>query len=183
MEKNIYEYSESEYLKYFSVVFQDYSLFDLTLGENIFADNNFNTELGKKIGDNLGISELLNQNIDKRLSYSDDNGVKFSGGEMQKIAIARAMNKQGSLFIMDEPTSSLDPKSEMEIYKRIDEIASGRGCIFISHRMSSCKFCDNILVVDNKKISEKGCHGELISLKGVYYELWQAQSRKYTDIA
>ena len=112
----------------------------------------------------------------------EEKGVEISGGEAQKIALARALLKDGAIFILDEPTAALDPISEYEIYKKFDSMTSGKTSIFISHRLSSCKFCDSILVLDEGRIVQRGSHDELLSeAKGKYKELWEAQAQYYQD--
>ena len=115
----------------------------------------------------------------KLYQYNDENGVEISGGEAQKIAIARALYKDAPFVIMDEPTSALDPVAEYEIYKRFDEMVQGKTSIYISHRMSSCRFCDNIIVFDEGRIVEQGNHDKLMQNGGLYSELWNAQAQYY----
>ena len=111
--------------------------------------------------------------------YDDENGVEISGGEAQKIAIARSLYKDAPFVIMDEPTSALDPVAEYEIYQRFDQMVEGKTSIYISHRMSSCRFCDNIIVFDEGKIVEQGSHDQLMNNEGLYRELWNAQAQYY----
>lgn len=105
--------------------------------------------------------------------------MQFSEGESQKIAIARALYKDAPFVILDEPTAALDPISEFEIYQRFDQMVENNTSIYISHRMSSCRFCDSIYVFDEGKISEMGSHDNLIVKQGLYYELWNAQAKYY----
>ena len=110
----------------------------------------------------------------------DDDGVNISGGEAQKIALARALYKDAPFIILDEPTAALDPLAEAEIYARFDQIVGDKTAIYISHRLSSCRFCDKIAVFDNGEIVQVGTHEELLAdEKGKYYELWQAQAQYY----
>jgi len=109
-----------------------------------------------------------------------EQGVEISGGEAQKIAIARALYKNAPVIILDEPTSALDPKSEYEIYKRFDSLVANKTSIYISHRMSSCRFCDTIVVFDKGRIVQTGSHAELIKDVGsLYYRLWTSQAKYY----
>ena len=111
--------------------------------------------------------------------FSDD-GVDISGVEAQKIAIARALYKDAPFIILDEPTASLDPIAEAEIYEKFDEISGDRTAIYISHRLSSCKFCDEIAVFDEGQIVQQGRHDELLQEEnGKYFELWNAQAKYY----
>ena len=109
----------------------------------------------------------------------EDNGVEISGGEAQKIAIARALYKDAPFVILDEPTSALDPVAEYEIYQHFDKMVQGKTSIYISHRMSSCRFCDKILVFDQGQIVEEGNHEELMAGDGLYSKLWNAQAQYY----
>ena len=109
----------------------------------------------------------------------DDNGIELSGGEAQKIAIARALYRAADFMILDEPTAALDPLSEMEIYYTIHEISKKKGVMYISHRLSSCKFCDEILVLENGSLAERGSHHHLLQENGLYQELWSVQAGFY----
>ena len=111
----------------------------------------------------------------------EDEGVEISGGEAQKIAIARAIYKDAAFLILDEPTAALDPIAEYEIYSKFSEIAGERTAVYISHRLSSCRFCDEILVFDRGKICQKGSHEKLLAdQSGKYYKLWNAQAQYYS---
>ncbi len=107
------------------------------------------------------------------------NGVDISGGEAQKLALARALYKDAPVVILDEPTAALDPKAEAQIYARFNRMVEGRTSIFISHRMSSCRFCDDIIVFDQGEIVERGSHEELLAARGNYAEMWNAQAKYY----
>ena len=110
----------------------------------------------------------------------DDKGVEISGGEAQKIAIARALYKEASFLILDEPTAALDPIAEYEIYTKFNEIVGDKTAIYISHRLASCRFCNEIAVFSEGKLVQKGSHDDLVAdIKGKYYELWQAQAQYY----
>ena len=112
----------------------------------------------------------------------EKDGINFSGGEAQKIAIARALYKDAPFIILDEPTAALDPVAEAEIYERFNEMVDDRTAVYISHRLSSCKFCDEIAVFHEGKVVQKGTHTELLQdAKGKYYELWNAQAQYYND--
>ena len=110
----------------------------------------------------------------------DDNGVEVSGGEAQKIAIARALYRDAPFLVLDEPTAALDPIAEAEIYEKFDGITGDKTAIYISHRLSSCKFCDTIAVFDEGQIVQRGSHEELVQEPGVYATLWNAQAHYYT---
>ena len=112
----------------------------------------------------------------------DEDGVNVSGGEAQKIALARALYKEAPFIILDEPTAALDPIAEAEIYSNFDEIVGDKTAIYISHRLSSCRFCDKIAVFDQGEIVQIGTHEELLAdHNGKYYELWNAQAQYYTE--
>ena len=132
--------------------------------------------LGKRIGE-------LERGIETPLyrDYEND-GIDVSGGEAQKIAIARALYKDAPFIILDEPTAALDPLAEAEIYSQFNEIVENKTAIYISHRLSSCRFCNNIVVFDHGTIIQQGGHEELVADKnGKYHELWHAQAQYYTD--
>lgn len=181
--KNIREYDLKEWQKIFAIVFQDYSLLSLTLGQNVAASEQYEAERAKEVLQPAGFGERLNK-LKKGLEtvvypeYEQD-GVSFSGGEEQKIAIARAIYKGGQICILDEPTAALDPVSESRVYESFDEIVKGKTAVYISHRLSSCKFSDRIFVLDNGKIAESGTHEALLSQNGLYAQLWQAQAQYY----
>ena len=109
----------------------------------------------------------------------DDNGVELSGGEAQKIAIARGIYKDAALIILDEPTAALDPFAEYEIFTKMNDISQDKTTIFISHRLYSCKFCDKVIVMDGGEIVQVGTHDKLVKIKGRYSEMWNAQAKHY----
>ena len=176
-------YDNEEYAKLFAIVFQDFNLFSFPIGENVSGSNEYDCERAKKCLEDAGFGERLSK-MEKGLDtplyqYDDEDGVEISGGEAQKIAIARSLYKDAPFVIMDEPTSALDPVAEYEIYQRFDQMVEGKTSIYISHRMSSCRFCDNIIVFDEGKIVEQGNHDKLMSNGGLYSELWNAQAQYY----
>ena len=132
--------------------------------------------LGKRIHElERGIETPLHRD------YEND-GIDISGGEAQKVAIARALYKDAPFIILDEPTAALDPIAEAEIYSQFNEIVENKTAIYISHRLSSCRFCNNIVVFDHGTIVQQGGHEELIAdEKGKYHELWHAQAQYYTE--
>ncbi len=181
---NIKKYDLKEYMSLFSVVFQDFQLFSVPLSQNVTTSLEYDKEklydcLGK-----AGIKERVKQMADKENSVIykdfDENGIEISGGEAQKIALARALYKDAPFVILDEPTSALDPISEFEIYQRFNSFIGDKTAIYISHRLSSCRFCNNILVFDDGRIVQQGSHDELVqNTQGKYYQLWNAQSQYY----
>lgn len=181
--RDIKEYDYNEYLSLFSVVFQDFNLFALPLGENVAANRKVEEDKVWKCLRLSGIADRIKelpQKIDTNLYQYDEDGVEISGGEAQKIAIARALYKNAPFVILDEPTSALDPISEFEIYSRLNELVADKTSIFISHRMSSCRFCDDIIVFDRGKIIQRGNHYTLIKDENnIYGMLYKAQAKYY----
>ncbi|MDR2419020.1 MAG: ABC transporter ATP-binding protein/permease [Treponema sp.] len=126
--------------------------------------------------------EALNQGIHTSVyKQFDESGFEPSGGEAQKIALARALCKNAQGVILDEPTSALDPKAEYEMYLKFDELVEGKSALFISHRLSSCRFCDSIVVLQSGRVIETGAHTELLNANGVYANLYNMQARYYID--
>ena len=182
---DIRKFRQEEYIRLFSVVFQDFQLLSLPLGENVAASMDVDGELARKALGQAGLGERLEE-LPKGLGtylYQDiaDDGVEISGGEAQKIAIARALYKDAPFVLLDEPTASLDPLSEYEIYSGFDAMVGDKTAIYISHRLSSCRFCDDIAVFHEGRLVQRGSHEELLrDENGKYYELWQAQAQYYT---
>lgn len=182
---DIRKYDYKEYMSIFSVVFQDFKLFSFGLGQNVSASFHYNEELAKRCLDKAGFYERL-QSMKKGLETSiykdlDEEGVEISGGEAQKIALARALYKNAPFIILDEPTAALDPIAEYEVYSKFNEIVQDKTAIYISHRLSSCRFCDVIAVFDGGQIVQRGVHDRLLQdTHGKYYELWNAQAQYYT---
>jgi ATP-binding cassette subfamily B protein len=183
---NIKKYDYDEYLRLFSVVFQDFKLFSFSLGQNVASSVEVDEVKAnyalKEAGFEKRVKELPKGLETCLYQDFDDNGVEISGGEAQKIAMARALYKDAPFVILDEPTAALDPISEFEIYTKFDEIVNGKTAIYISHRLSSCRFCHDIAVFHEGEIIQRGSHEELIQDKnGKYYELWNAQAQYYKD--
>ena len=183
---DISRYKVDEYMALFSVVFQDFAFLGFTLGENISGKEKYDKEKAEECLRRVGFGERLKE-LERGLDTPYENeyqndGINFSGGESQKLAIARALYKDSPFIILDEPTAALDPLAEAEIYSHFNTIVDNKTAIFISHRLSSCRFCDNILVFHNGEIIEEGNHDTLIlNENGKYYELWNAQAKYYTD--
>ena len=183
---DIKKYDYCEYMQLFSVVFQDFALFDYKIAENVAANEEYDAEKVEKCLKKAGFGERLSTLKKGVYTYIDkgfdDDGVMLSGGERQKIAIARALYKDAPFIILDEPTAALDPIAEAEIYSKFDEIAGDKTAIYISHRLSSCKFCDEIAVFHEGAVIQQGTHAELVADEnGKYYELWNAQAQYYTE--
>ena len=183
---DIRKYKYDDYMNIFAVVFQDFQLLCQPLGANVAGKMEYDRERANKALVDAGFGDRLatmEKGLDTML-YKDlsDDGVDVSGGEAQKIAIARALYKDAPFIILDEPTAALDPIAEAEIYGKFDEIAGDKTAIYISHRLSSCKFCDEIAVFHEGAVIQQGTHASLVSNpNGKYYELWNAQSQYYTN--
>lgn len=164
-------------------MFQDFKLFSFSVAENVATSLEYDEDKIWSALEQAGIKERISQlpnGINTNIFNNVEEGIEISGGESQKLAIARALYKDAPVVILDEPTSALDPISELEIYQRFNELVQDKTAIFISHRMSSCRFCNNILVFDNGQIVQVGDHDKLVEDKeGVYYSLWSAQAKYY----
>lgn len=176
-------YDYREYMELFSVVFQDFNLFSFSIAENVAAgmdcDEGRVTDCIRKAGFGKRL-DTMPDGIHTNIYQLEQNGVEISGGEAQKLAIARALYKDAPWVILDEPTSALDPVSEHEIYLRFNELVEEKTAFYISHRMSSCRFCDKIYVFDGGRIVQSGSHKELMSEeRGLYHALWNAQAQYY----
>ena len=180
----IQEYDYDSYMSAFSAVFQDYRLFSFSLEENVTLarpaeegkaeDALRRAGFGEKL-DSLsgGIHTAVYKNF-------DETGFEPSGGEGQRIALARALYRDASIVVLDEPAASLDPRAEFELYRHFNELTEGKTAVYISHRLSSTRFCDEIAVFAGGRIVEQGTHEELMERKGVYAELFEMQAQFYT---
>ncbi|MCM1304706.1 MAG: ABC transporter ATP-binding protein/permease [Lachnospiraceae bacterium] len=187
---NIRKFRQEEYVKLFSVVFQDFQLFSLALAENVAASAEYEEKRVERCLEDVGFGERLaklkkeNEGIRTYL-YQDyvDSGVEISGGEAQKIAIARAIYRESPFVLLDEPTAALDPLAEAEIYANFDKIAGEKTAVYISHRLSSCRFCKKIAVFDKGRLVQLGSHEELLAEEdGTYARLWNAQAQYYQGV-
>lgn len=180
---DIRKYSYKEYTQAFSVVFQDFHLFSLPLDENIAAGTEIDEAALQSSLAKVGLTDRvqqLPQGVRTRLYNNNGSGVDLSGGEAQRTAIARALYKDAPFVILDEPTAALDPIAEAEIYEQFSQMISGKTAVYISHRMSSCKFCDRIVVLDHGRIAEDGTHDTLLANHGIYANLYETQAQYYT---
>ena len=181
---DIRKYRYDDYMRIFSVVFQDFKLLALPLGENVAGAANYDRARAEKCLTDAGFGDRLSampRGLDTWL-YKDlnEDGVDISGGEAQKIAIARALYKDAPFLILDEPTAALDPVAEAEIYSKLNDIVEDRTAVYISHRLSSCKFCDEIAVFEGGQIVQQGSHEALLAEEGgTYSTLWHAQAQYY----
>lgn len=181
---NIKEYNYEQYMSLFTPVFQDFKLLAFTMKENITLGNECSDEEVLSVLESTGLGDKIStmeKGIQTTLFKSfDENGIEPSGGEQQKLAIARALHKSAPVVILDEPTAALDPIAEYDIYRQFDSLVGGKTAIYISHRLSSCKFCDKIAVFSGGRIAEYGTHDELVDLPdGVYARMFSAQAGYY----
>ena len=183
---DIRKYRYDDYMNIFSVVFQDFQLICQPLGANVAGSMEYDRDRVRKALIDAGFGDRLatmGKGLDTML-YKDlsEDGVDVSGGEAQKVAIARALYKNAPFIILDEPTAALDPIAEAEIYSKFNDIAGDKTAIYISHRLSSCKFCDEIAVFHEGEVIQQGTHAELVAdTNGKYHELWNAQAQYYTE--
>lgn len=180
----IEEYDYLDYLTHISAVFQDYRLFAYSLADNIAGDKQIDSDRLKEVIHEVGLEEKvasLPQQLDSVLNKAyDPDGLELSGGQQQKLAIARALYKNSDLVILDEPTSALDPLAEAEIYQQFNELVTHKTAVYISHRMSSSVFCDKILIIDGGKVADYAPHKELMKKKdSLYYRLFTSQAKNY----
>ena len=183
--RDIYDYDYLSYMNVISAVFQDYKLFNFTIEENIScresgADENRVNYLIDEVGMREKI-DTLPEGIHSRFGKEyDEDGVELSGGQGQKIAIARALYKKASMVILDEPASALDPIAEAEIYEKFNSLVEDKTAIYISHRMSSSVFCDRILIIDGGTVSDFDTHENLMKkTDSLYYKLFTSQAENY----
>lgn len=180
---DIKKYDYKEYLSLFSVVFQDFQIPAFTLGQAVAASQEYDGEHVNDAVKKAGLSSLA-----ARMPYGnetyltkefDKTGVNISGGEAQKLAIARALYHDTPFVILDELTAALDPIAEYEVYAKFDELIGTKTAVYISHRLSSCQFCNDILVIDDGKAVQRGSHEKLIDEEGLYAKLWKIQAKYY----
>ena len=179
---DIRKYDYRQYQALFGVVFQDFQLFPFPVGQNVAASLHFDEERLWRCLEQAGVADrvrAMGQKLETPISAVDEAGENVSGGEAQKLAIARALYKDAPFVVLDEPTAALDPLSEYEIYSRFDELVRDKTSIYISHRMSSCRFCQDILVFQEGSLVERGSHETLLEAKGLYASLWNAQAQYY----
>lgn len=183
--KSSRDFSADSYFNLFSAVFQDYYFMPMTIAENISATSNYDKAKLYAAFEKAGIADKINTLPDKEKSYMIKDvykdAVDFSGGEKQKLLLAKAIYKNAPVLILDEPTAALDPIAENELYLKYNEMTNGKISFFISHRLSSTRFCDRILFIKDGKIAESGTHEELMALKGSYYRMYQVQSYYYKE--
>lgn len=186
---NIKNLKIDEYRKLFSTVFQDFKLFAFTIKENVSALSSERCEdIEKKVNKalySIGLGEKINSLPKGIYTYIeqiyDKEGILLSGGESQRIAIARALYKDSPIFILDEPTAALDPRVEYEIYSKFEEFTQNKTILYITHRLASTKFCNKIVVLKKGEVIELGTHNELMKMNGYYSELFNMQAQYYIE--
>lgn len=184
--KSSKDFSSDSYFDLFSAVFQDYEFLPMTVAENICAKSDYDSEKLYSALEQSGIADKIYSLDKKENSFMVKDvckdAVDFSGGEKQKLLLAKAIYKDAPVLILDEPTAALDPIAENELYLKYNELTKGKLSFFISHRLSSTRFCDRILFIKDGKIAEEGSHEELMALKGSYYKMYQLQSYYYKEM-
>ena len=186
---NINDIEYSKYLDLLSVVFQDYKLMAFSIKNNIDMGQNKYPDVENKINELCEIVEIdswINSLKDKQntnlYKMFDESGIEPSGGQAQKLAIVRALYKDSPIVVLDEPTAALDPIAEFEVYNNFDKLVGGKTAVYISHRLSSCRFCDRIIVFDGGTIIEDGSHDKLMeNQKGFYYNMYNTQAKHYQN--
>ena len=184
--RDIRDFSRPEYYRLFSAVFQDFSLLNVTVAENIAQtfENIDRHRVAACIGQ-AGLTEKvasLSKGLDTHVGREVwEDGVLFSGGETQRLMLARALCRDGAILVLDEPTAALDPLAENDLYLKYNEMTAGRTALFISHRLASTRFCDRILLIADGRIAEEGTHEELLKKGGMYAGLFEVQSRYYRE--
>ena len=185
--EDIRKYNRRDYYKLFSAVFQDFDVIAATIAQNIAQDMDGNIDMDavRLCADKAGLCEKIEslpEKYDTKLVRDVyEEAIALSGGETQRLMLARALYKNAPMLILDEPTAALDPIAEADMYKKYNAMAEGRSSIYISHRLASTRFCDRIILLDGSVIAEEGTHDELMALGGKYKEFFDVQSKYYKD--
>lgn len=184
---NINEFKEEELYKMFACIFQQVNIYPYTLGNNISMQETYDLERAKRAIEDVGLKERIEEEknaYERNMSHEvAKDALELSGGQEQKLAISRAVYKDSPILILDEPTANLDALAEHEIYSKLNDLREDRTSIYISHRLSSTKFCDRIILLKGGKIFEEGTHDDLMKKKGEYYEMFTIQGKYYTKEA
>lgn len=183
---NIKEYNRHDYYKLFSAVFQQFSVLEVTLAENVAqTDVNIDFQRVESSIEKAGLTAKVKSLPNEYQTYIGrkvfEEGIELSGGEMQRLMLARALYKGGPIIVLDEPTAALDPIAENDIYMKYNEMTAGCTSVYISHRLASTRFCDRIILIADGKIAEEGTHDSLMSIKGIYADLFHIQSKYYKE--
>ena len=185
---NITEYDFIKYQGMFSPVFQDFALYYMTLGENIILDKKYDEEHLKYVGAKSGLMPLLNKlssgynaHLWSMNQWDEENSFAPSGGEGQRIAIARAVYHNSSIYLLDEPTAALDPVAEYEIYTQFNEMISDKTAVLITHRLSAVQLADKVAVFDEGRLIEYGTHKQLYEKNGIYADMFTKQAQFYIE--
>ena len=184
--KDIRDYNRRDYYKMFSAVFQEFSLLAGTIATNVAQDSEgFDMELVKNCVEKAGLRKKIESLKDGYDTYLNrevfEDAMLLSGGETQRLMLARALYKNAPFIVLDEPTAALDPIAESEMYQKYNEMTSGKSSIYISHRLASTRFCDRIIMIADGRIGEEGTHEELLKAGGKYAELYEVQSKYYKE--
>ena len=184
--KDIRDYNRRDYYKMFSAVFQEFSLLAGTIATNVAQDSEgFDMERVKDCVEKAGLRKKIESLKDGYDTYLNrevfEDAMLLSGGETQRLMLARALYKNAPFIVLDEPTAALDPIAESEMYQKYNEMTSGKSSIYISHRLASTRFCDRIIMIADGGISEEGTHDELLKAGGKYAELYEVQSKYYKE--
>lgn len=183
--KNSTDFKKTEYYNLFSPVFQDINIFPETFAANIAGTENINEEKLKDAINSSGLNEMVsslpNGSQTILVKESNDEAIDLSGGQNQRMLLARALYKNAKINILDEPTAALDPIAESKIYEEYDAMSKEKTSIFISHRLASTKFCDRIILLEHGKIIEEGTHNELMNQNKTYRKMYDIQSKYYKE--
>jgi len=184
--ENIKQYNRQDYYKHFSAVFQDFSILATTIGENIAqTDTNIDITKMEDSIEKAGLTDKINSypnKLDTHVTKSVfEDGIELSGGETQRLMLARALYKNAPIIILDEPTATLDPIAESEMYNKYNDFTGGRTSVYISHRLASTRFCDRIIFLESGTITEEGTHEHLVQHGKKYSELYEIQSHYYRE--
>ncbi len=183
--QDIRQYDRRDYYTLFSAVFQDFSVLDATVAENVAQSRQFDTDRVWRCLEQAGLTEKIRElpnGLDTHVGREVwEDGVLFSGGQIQRLMLARALYKDGPILVLDEPTAALDPIAENDIYQKYSQMTAGKTSLFISHRLASTRFCDRILFIADGRIAEEGTHDALLAQGGLYADLFHVQSRYYQE--
>lgn len=182
--QDIREFNRPEYYKLFSAVFQEYSILDVTVRENITqTPGTYDERRMKEAVEKAGLTEKIEAvGWEAHLGQEVyEDGILLSGGQTQRLVLARALYKDGPVLVLDEPTAALDPIAENDIYRKYNEMTRGRTSVFISHRLASTRFCDRILLLEHGAVLEEGTHESLMAKKGAYAEMFNIQKKYYQE--